>query len=468
MNNNKRAIKAGIWYTISNFIIRGFGFITTPFFARVMTKGEYGMFSNYSTWLSLGIIVVGLNLYTTMVSAKFDYKEDIKQYMLSMVGLSTFSTIIWAVIINIFTSFFEKMLSMDISYINLMLVYFLFVPAINMFTSYESNHFKYQITIIINGILSISSIVLSIILIIMMDNNYNARVLGYILPFAIIGCCIYIMIIIQGKRFSTKYWPYALKIALPYVPHLLSIYMLSSIDKIMIVKICGKEANGLYSIACSCGYIVSIFMSSVNSAYSPWLAENINNKKYETIKRFSKRYIAIFGVVVLGMILISPEIVFILGGKKYMAAKYVMVPIILGCMCQFLYTMFVNVEQCLKKTRGMAVASAIAAIINYVLNYIFIPRYGYVAAAYTTLAGYFILLLIHMYLVHKLHYSMLYDYTYIFIVTGVIMILGIMVGVIIDYTALRYSILTIYAIAIIVGLIKNRKYIIKVIKAIVR
>lgn len=244
--------------------------------------------------------------------------------------------------------------------------------------------------------------------------------------------------------------------------------MLSSIDKIMIVKICGKEANGLYSIACSCGYIVSIFMSSVNSAYSPWLAENINNKKYETIKRFSKRYIAIFGVVVLGMILISPEIVFILGGKKYMAAKYVMVPIILGCMCQFLYTMFVNVEQCLKKTRGMAVASAIAAIINYVLNYIFIPRYGYVAAAYTTLAGYFILLLIHMYLVHKLHYSMLYDYTYIFIVTGVIMILGIMVGVIIDYTALRYSILTIYAIAIFVGLIKSRKYIIKVIKAIVR
>lgn len=37
----------------------------------------------------------------------------------------------------------------------------------------------------------------------------------------------------------------------------------------------------------------------------------------------------------------------------------------------------------------------IAAVMNLVLNYIFIPRYGYVAAAFTTLGSYLISFILH-------------------------------------------------------------------------
>ena len=50
---NKRALKAGIWYTICNFAIRGINFITTPFFTRLISKSDYGLYSNYASWLSL-------------------------------------------------------------------------------------------------------------------------------------------------------------------------------------------------------------------------------------------------------------------------------------------------------------------------------------------------------------------------------------------------------------------------------
>ena len=45
-----------------------------------------------------------------------------------------------------------------------------------------------------------------------------------------------------------------------------------------------------------------------------------------------------------------------------------------------------------------------------VLNLIFIPKIGYLAAAYTTLVGYIVLLLIHMVLVYKLGLKEIYNY----------------------------------------------------------
>ncbi len=92
-----------------------------------------------------------------------------------------------------------------------------------------------------------------------------------------------------------------------------------------------------------------------------------------------------------------------------MEAKYVMAPVTMGCACQFIYTMYVNVEQYLKKTTGMALASVLAAAINVALNYVLIPKFGYLVAAYTTLIGYLCLMLMHMFLVKRIGMKNVYN-----------------------------------------------------------
>ncbi|MBO6112254.1 MAG: polysaccharide biosynthesis C-terminal domain-containing protein [Lachnospiraceae bacterium] len=74
---------------------------------------------------------------------------------------------------------------------------------------------------------------------------------------------------------------------------------------------------------------------------------------------------------------------------------WVVPPVALGTLCQYFYTNYVNQELFYKKTVMIAVNSIIAALINTGLNYVFIKKYGYAAAAYTTLAGYFILMCLH-------------------------------------------------------------------------
>ena len=45
----KIVLKSGLWYTISNFAFRAVAFITTPIFARILTKAEYVEFNNISS-----------------------------------------------------------------------------------------------------------------------------------------------------------------------------------------------------------------------------------------------------------------------------------------------------------------------------------------------------------------------------------------------------------------------------------
>ena len=60
-----------------------------------------------------------------------------------------------------------------------------------------------------------------------------------------------------------------------------------------------------------------------------------------------------------------------------------------------------------KKTKFIALGSMLAAALNVVLNYLFIPRYGYIVAAYTTLVTYVLYFVFHYLLAKKIHGSSL-------------------------------------------------------------
>lgn len=58
----KIVLKSGLWYTISNFAFRAVAFITTPIFARILTKAEYGEFNNISSWITILLILASCDL----------------------------------------------------------------------------------------------------------------------------------------------------------------------------------------------------------------------------------------------------------------------------------------------------------------------------------------------------------------------------------------------------------------------
>ena len=100
--------KIGIIYTISNIVVRGMAFLSTPIFTRLLTQKEYGDFSNISSWANIISIIVTMQLYVSIVRAKYDYGEEIDKYLSSILILGNLITLIWWGIVECNLSFFES------------------------------------------------------------------------------------------------------------------------------------------------------------------------------------------------------------------------------------------------------------------------------------------------------------------------------------------------------------------------
>lgn len=457
MNNNGEAFKSGVWYMFANFILKSITLISTPVFTRLMTQEDFGLYNNYTSWLGILTVLVTLNLGTTFICAKFDFGDKFDEYIFSVLTLSSLLGIIWLVIVNIFSAQISVLTGIDSLYLNLMIFYLIALPAVDMFQGRERYAYKYKVSVFLSLLLSVFTTVVAVLFVLRMENKLTGRIAGSVLPTVIAGIILFLYLAKKGKKINIKYWKYAFPICLPFIPHLLSLTVLNSMDRMMITKICGAEDNALYSLAYTCGTVISLLVNSMNTAFSPWLGEKLYSKAYSEIYKVSKKYILLFVALAAGVMLITPEILFIMGGKSYQEAIYVMPPVAFGCVCQFLYVMFVNVEQFEKKTVGMAFASVSVALINYALNRLFIPRYGYIAAAYTTLASFLWLLLVHMLLVKKLGYSSLYPVKFIFVVLAGMSFYTAVVNYLYMITPIRYAMVLGYGILFIYTGWKYRK-----------
>jgi O-antigen/teichoic acid export membrane protein len=456
-----KVIKSSLWYTISSFLLSGISFLTTPLFTRILSLEEYGAYSNFNAVYSIISVIITLNLGSTLIRAQYDFSDDKEGYTSTLLYISTIIVFVALILGNIFYDQIFSFLMLDRFALNVMFVSLMFLPSVNIFQIWQRIEYKYKMSVLVSFLSSIGNVMFSLLFVFTFENKLNGRILGSQLAGIIIGFCILIYYIHRSKKFNIEYCKYALKICIPYLPHLLSLNILSMSDKLMITQISGSQYNALYSVAVNCGMIMTILMSALNNAFSPWLGEKLHLKQYDNIRYFSYIYIILFCAVAMADMLFAPELMLIFGGTKYIEAKYAIPPIIMGCMCQFLYTMYVNIEQYEKKTIGMAIASCIAALINIVTNIIFIPKYGYIAAAYTTLFSYFCLLILHYLLVRKMKLSKVYNTKYIFSILFILFLISIISINLYNYILGRYILIVVYITIILITFlmfIKSGKY----------
>ena len=454
-------LKSGIWYTISNVLVKGLAFFTVPIFSRLMSKEEFGDYSNFISWLHIAAIVITLNVESTLISAKYDYKNKFDEYIFSVLILSMLSCVIWLFGGFVFRTELEAFTALKDTDLLWMLLYLIFITPISLYQVKQRYIYKYKQSVLISFSIAFFTTFLSILLVYVMTDKLEGRIIGSVLPVILIGFFFFLYFINKGKKIVFSYWRYALPVCLPFIPHLLSLMLLNGMDKIMINQICGPESNAMYSVAYTGGQIVTILISAMNLAFIPWLGDKMDEKNYAEIRSKSKYYILFFSYFAGGLMMASPEMLYLLGGEEYMQAIYVLTPVSMGCVCQFLYMLFVNIEQISKKTKGMAAGSIIAALINYVLNLMFIPIYGYVAAAYTTLVGYLCLLLIHMYILKRIGKSMVYDYKFIFYIVTIVLLYSFVLNFVFSSGMLRVLMLVVYLSPLVYYLKKFRNEIFK-------
>ncbi len=460
-------LKAGLWYTVCNFLLKGMAFITSPIFNRLLTKTELGDFSNITSWITILSVLTSFDLAQSIIRSKLEHGDDVDSYMWSILSFSTIWALICYGVVCLFPSFFVNLFQIEMKYIHVMFWYFLVTPAYSMLITKQRTFYKYKMFVLLTAVSMIMSLLLSLILVLVMEDKLAGRMYGFYLPCIVMYALIYVYIVVKGKKIKLKYWKYACVICLPLVPHELSLYMLSASDRILLKRICGAEIAAVYSVASNCYHISTILFSSMNKSFAPWLLECLHLEKYEDIRKTAKRYIGIFLALSVGLLLFVPELILIFGGKRYMEAVYCLPPLIASCVFQFVYAMYVNIEFYEKKTFGVAIATFIATALNIILNLIFIPlmkEQGFVVAAYTTLVGYMVLFILHFFIVKHMGLTHVYDTKFVLMCLGGFLGLSFVMNFFYQFYLIRYIVAGVYVAALGVFAYRNRKLLLSMLR----
>lgn len=440
--------KAGLWYTVCTFLFKAMAFMTTPIFARFMSKAELGSFTDYSSVASVLMVITSFDLSQSIIRSKSEHEKDIDSYIWSILSLSTIWTLIVYGVFLLFPAFFSNLLKIDWKYIHILFWYLLSAPPYTMLITKQRAFYKYKSFVLLTGIMSLSGTLLAFLLVLLMQNKLAGRIIGFYSPYILFGTVIFIYLAIVGKRIKTTYWRYAVVICLPLVPHDLSLHILGVSDVMLITRLCGSQYTAFYSIAYSAYHIASVFFDALNKAWSPWLLDNLHYKNYAQIRKVSKIYILVFALIITGILLFVPEIILILGGVRYAKSIYCLPALISSCAFLFIFTMYVNIEFYEKKTIGVSSATMIGAAVNIILNCFLLrssPENSFIIASYTTLVGYIVLFIIHYFIVKKMRMDHVYDIKFILVVlTGIMIFAGVM-NILYSYTFIRWGIIVIYA-----------------------
>jgi O-antigen/teichoic acid export membrane protein len=395
---NNKVVKAGSWYTITNFFTKGLAFLTLPIFTRLLSTADYGVVNLYQSYLNIFVIIFSLDLIASVQRGKFDFKENYNQFISSVLFLGIISFAGFSIIILIFQDYFSKLLELDKILIYLLLIHSFFAFVQNFVFAKFRVEYNYKKISIIQIINSIGSILLSIFLItqIFNENRYLGKLFGSSIPIIIFGIILLIYTFLKGKKLVSKeFWKYALIISIPLIFHNLSGIVNAQFDRILINKYIGASETGIYSFAYNVGMIITVLWTSMNQAWVPWFFEKMGKEDHINIRKRAKNFRDFFTLVYILILFLSPEIIKIMADEAYWEGLFIVPFIFMAYYFNLMYSFEANIEFYTKKTHMIATGTIFAAAVNVILNIIFIPKYGYPAAAITTVISNFTLFMFH-------------------------------------------------------------------------
>lgn len=442
-------VRASFWFLICGFFQKGMAVITTPIFTRLLSTDEYGQFSVFCSWQSILTVFVTLNLaggvYTNGLVKHKNFQD---KFISSMQGLTLSLVVFWLIIYLVLREYINNLLGLNTIQIISMFI-LMWIGTISAFWSTELRmDMKYRFIVILTLVVAVVRPTIGIALVSIYDDKVTARIIGMV----VVDCIAYGWVLLwhfkKGRCFyDKKIWKHVISFNIPLIPHYLSMNILNAADRIMIDKMTGVSQAGIYNLAYSLAQIMTIFNSAMLQTIDPWLYKKIGQKETKDIPNIAYIVFSLICVANILLIALAPEAVSIFAPKSYYDAKYIIPAVAMSVPFMFTYNFFATFEFSYEKNSYITLATIISAIINILLNYIFIPRFGYYAAGYTTLLCYILLSFIHYYFMNKIckehNIDNLYDLKKLLTIFGIFLSTGIVFLISYENDFVRYSLLVI-------------------------
>jgi O-antigen/teichoic acid export membrane protein len=204
--------------------------------------------------------------------------------------------------------------------------------------------------------------------------------------------------------YTIKELKWLIATALPFALAAIFVKVYSYVDTLFISKMLDAASVGIYALAYKLTYAFQFLPLAFIAALYPNLSEQLqkDTKKVESTLMKSFWYMAIVSApIMFGISAIAPELVQLAGGE-YEASAVVLQALVLVLLPIFLDFPVGSLLNASGRQTIKTTIYGITMVINVVLNFIFIPKYQVLGAAYAAIGSFTFLLLAGLYFVPKI------------------------------------------------------------------
>ena len=404
MNDYKYLIKNIGILTISNFATKFLSFFLLPLYTGVLSTEEYGTFDLYSTTISLLYPILSICVSDSVIRFLLERNND-KESVISIsakyvvVSIAAF-LLLFAV--NVITNAVPEL--------NAYKILFILVYVVTVLNSWLSGVARGQERVkdisLASIISSIGTILLNIIFLVWMKFG----IVGYFLA-TILGTSMsiiyyaYVTNIFQSIHTATK--DYNLdkemrKYGTGLMVNSISWWVNNSLDKYMVLYMCGIAANGLISVA----YKLPTVLSTIQNLFEQaWVLSAVKKYNKEDADGFFVRTYNLYGFVMAiatSSIIMFTKILSALLFKKDFYGAWSMIPfftiaVVFSAAAGFCGGVFAAQ----KRTDIISKTTFIGAIVNTILNAILIFSFGVIGGAIATMISNAVVMIVRLFYVKQ-------------------------------------------------------------------
>ena len=391
LRNNKLLKDISI-YISSDVINKIVPFLLLPVLTRYLSPSDYGIISMFFVLTSiLGIV---MTVETNTAIGVFFFKkshDDLKVFIANVIIIISILTTITLLFSMIFEDMLAKLLALPLEWIILGVVVTLsqFFTTINL-VLWQSEH-----NAIPTGVYQVSqtlvNVSLSLVLIIGLKMGWEGRLIA--ISFASIIFGMYSLRLLFKRdyvkiKFDKESCKEAFSFGVPLLPHALSVWFRTGIDRIFLTTFISAAATGMYTVAFQIASVLSIISVALNKAFVPYLYKKLNNiNDLEKRKLVSYSYLYFLALLIIAFLLsiLAPYIIkYFLGEAFSDSQKYIRL-LAFSFAFQGMYLMVVNYILYMKKTASLSYITISISILHIVLCYVLIKANGLIGASQAAL-----------------------------------------------------------------------------------
>ncbi|MCW8328231.1 oligosaccharide flippase family protein [Photobacterium sp. SDRW27] len=388
---NKEFISNTLVYFVSNILNAAIPFILLPILTRSLTPAEYGQVAIFQVTISALSAFVGFSVNGSAVR-KFYSKEmqeaEYKKYLGACFQILLFSLCVILSIVVLFSEYLVRWIGLSLDWIILAVISSaaLFLLQMRLMQWQVRKKAKrygaFQVSY------SLTNLLISLFLVFSLYYGAEGRIAGIAIS-SIIFALLSLYFLKREKliiffTWNKRYIKEAINYGVYLIPHVSGIFLLSSVDRIVINSKLGMEQAGIYMVAVQLCGVFTICFDAINKAFVPWLFErlkrNLVNELAQIVK-FTYIYMCVLSFLCIVGYYVAPHFIGIVAGDEYLAAAQVVGILCVGQAFNGMYLMMTNYILYKKNTGVLSSITISSGLINVLLSIHLIDSYGFQGVA---------------------------------------------------------------------------------------